>query len=357
VTEGVSRVDGVLDAAARRLAAAALRPARLLRRALWVPEILGLDPQLAAFLAIQRRSRLPSLETLPVAAARRLSHRGLAPLDSPPARMQAILEISGVGAPGLRVYRPHRRGAGLLLYFHGGGGVIGSIESHDAWCRFLAWHAEVQVVSVEYRLAPEHPHPAAIEDAVAAWRWVVDNAARLGATRLGVAGDSFGGYLAAMIDQATSRPRHHPRALPGGGGLPPPHVQALIYPLLDLAGESPSHDEFADGFLLTRPIIDWFLGHYLGAGRADAALLEIASPARLPVIARAAPAIVVTAGFDPLRDEDRAYARRLGDEAGAAVELQEHSDLVHGFVVMTGAIDRARVAGLQLAASVREQLR
>lgn len=348
----------------RALAAAALRRPRWLTAALRPPPAArtpGLDPQLAAILAVQHRARLPRVESLPVPAARRFSDAGLAPLDAAPLPMQELIEVGGLGpaAISLRLYRPHRRGAGLLVYFHGGGGVIGSVDSHDAWCRFLAFHGELQVASVEYRLAPEHPHPAAIEDALAAWRWAVAHAGRLGATRLAVGGDSFGGYLAALVDQATSRPAQHSPTLPGAAGLPPPALQVLIYPLVDLTLSSPSIEGNGEGYLLTSSMMRWFRQLYLGdaADAADAdARRRLASPLWASALPRAAPALVVLAGFDPLIDEGHAYARRLAGEAGAAVEVQEHADLVHGFVVMTGAVRRAREASLQLCAKLRERL-
>lgn len=341
--------------------------AALLAKPRWLSALLrptgaartgGLDPQIAAFLALQQRARVPAIESLPLRAARRLSEDGLAPFDCEPLPMQQLIEVAAdpaAGRPALRVYRPPQRGRGLVVYFHGGGGVIGSIASHDLWCRSLAHHAQVQVVSVEYRLAPEHRHPAAIEDAFAAWRWAVENAPRLGASRLGVAGDSFGGYLCAVLDQATSRPAHHSPSLPSAGGLPPPHVQALIYPLVDFTLTQPSITANGGGFLLTSSMMHWFREQYWP--NATVEMQRAASPLYAPAIPRAAPALLVLAGFDPLLDEGLAYADRLAEEAGAAVEVMEHADLVHGFVVMTGAIARARQACLQLCDRLREHLR
>jgi len=344
----------------RAAAAALLSQPRWISRLLRAPAAAragGLDPQLAALLTLQHRAGIPAIETLPIAGARRLSDEGLAPLDCAPLPMAQLIEVAGEaakGRPAMRIYRPLRRGRGLLVYFHGGGGVIGSIDSHDAWCRSLAHHAQVQVASVEYRLAPEDPHPAAIEDALAAWRWAVENAPRLGATRLGVGGDSFGGYLAALIDQATSRPAHHSATLPGAGGLPPPALQALIYPLVDFTLSSPSIEGNGGGYLLTASMMRWFRGHYWAGATAEQQ--RAASPLFAKAMPSAAPALLVLAGFDPLIDEGHAYANRLADEAGAAVEVMEHADLVHGFVVMTGAIARAREACLQLCERVRDRL-
>lgn len=346
--------------------------AALLARLRWLTSLLrptgaaraaGLDPQLAAFLTLQHRARIPAIESLPLAAARRWSEDGLAPFDCEPLPMQELIEVTAdaaLGRPAMRVYRPHRRGRGLLVYFHGGGGVIGSLASHDLWCRSLAFQSEAQVVSVEYRLAPEHRHPAAIEDALAAWRWALENAPRLGASRLGVAGDSFGGYLCAVLDQATSRPAHHSPMLPSAGGLPPPHVQGLIYPLVDFTLTQPSIEANGGtaeggGFLLTSSMMRWFRDQYWPGASVE--MQRAASPLHAAAIPSAAPALLVLAGFDPLLDEGRAYAHRLAEEAGAAVEVMEHDDLIHGFVVMTGAVERARQACARLAERLREHLR
>lgn len=343
-----------------RAAATAVLRQRWLTRLLRPPAPAragGLDPQLAALITLQHRARVPALETLSIAGARRLGEAGLAAFDCAPLPMQELIEVAAdpaSGRPPIRLYRPARRGRGLLVYFHGGGGVIGSLASHDAWCRSLAHHAEVQVASVDYRLAPEHPHPAAIEDALAAWRWAVDSGPRLGATRLGVGGDSFGGYLSALVDQATSRPAHHSKTLPSAGGLPPPALQALIYPLVDFTLSSPSIEANGEGYLLTASMIRWFRSQYWAGSTAEQQ--RAASPLFAPAMPSAAPALLVLAGFDPLIDEGHAYANRLADEAGAAVEVMEHADLVHGFVVMTGAVERARAAGLQLSERLRDRL-
>jgi acetyl esterase len=340
-----------------RVASAALlrwpRPLTTLLRPPPPARAAGLDPQLAAVLTLQHRLGLPGLETLDLRGARRLSDEGLAPLDAHPRALAEVRDVREAGAPLMRLYRPARRGPGLVVYFHGGGGVVGSIDSHDPWCRALAHHAEVQVLSVEYRLAPEHPHPAAIEDAIAAWRWASANAASLGATRLACGGDSFGGYLCAVLDQATSRPELHAPSLPSAAGLPAPALQILIYPLVDLTLSSPSIEGNGQGYLLTAAMMKWFRAHYWGDAKDDGARRD-ASPL-FTEMPRAADAIVMLAGFDPLLDEGRAYAKRLA-ESGAEVKILEHSALIHGFVVMTGAIRAARAACLELCEHVRAKL-
>jgi acetyl esterase len=253
----------------------------------------------------------------------------------------AMARVFDDAAPGpagplpVRIYKPRHARGGLILYFHGGGGVIGSVASADRFCRLYADTAGCAVASVEYRLAPEAPHPAAIDDALATFRWAVANAHRWGAdpARVAVAGDSFGGYLAAWIDRRTA-------ATAG----PRPCAQILIYPLTDLTLSSPSYHLFAEGFALTLPLIRWFRDHYA----PDPGTHRAASPLFLADLAGAVPALVVAAGFDCLRDEGKAYADRLA-AAGARVDYRRHTSLIHGFITMTGACDAARAAVLDLA--------
>jgi acetyl esterase len=292
-----------------------------------------LDVQLAAML---RGASLvgPRLERHEPAAARRISFELLDAFDADRVPMARVYDDSAPGPDGrvpVRVYRPRHDCGGLVVYFHGGGGVIGSIASYDRFCRLYADAAGCAIASVEYRLAPEHPHPAAIDDARAAWRWCCEHAHRWGAdpARMVAAGDSFGGYLAAWIDHAGRE-----------GVLPPPRAQVLIYPLVDLTLSSPSYQLFAEGFALTLPLIEWFRLHYL----PDRSAWREASPQFFPSMAGAAPALIVAAGFDCLRDEGRAYAARLTD-----VDYRLHPSLIHGFITMTGAIDAARDAVLDLA--------
>jgi acetyl esterase len=243
-------------------------------------------------------------------------------------------EPTGVGFEG----RP------LIVYFHGGGWTIGDLDTHDGVCRFLAANAGAGVLSVGYRLAPEHPFPAAVEDALAAFRWAASECARLGAdpSRIAVAGDSAGGNLAAAVS-----------LLARDEGGPQPALQALIYPVADTAGTWPSRDAFAEGFLLTRADMDWFEGHYLanGSDREDprVSLLRATDLSGLP------PAYVAVAGFDPLRDEGEAYAERLR-EAGVQVALRRHPGLIHGFANLTEICPSAREAMQELAGAVRMAL-
>jgi acetyl esterase len=229
----------------------------------------------------------------------------------------------------------------LLVYFHGGGWTTGSLDTQDSPCRFLSTHSGAAVLSVDYRLAPEHPFPAAVEDALAAFVWAAESAPQIGAdpARIAVAGDSAGGNLAAAVG-LLARDRDGPR----------PAMQALIYPVTETAGRQPSRDLFAAGFLLTSADMDWFERHYLpeASMREDprVSVLRAADLAGLP------PAYVATAGFDPLRDEGEAYAERM-HAAGVSVALRRHPGLIHGFANMTAVSRSARTAMLELAGALR----
>ncbi|MCB9575210.1 MAG: alpha/beta hydrolase, partial [Kofleriaceae bacterium] len=243
----------------------------------------------------------------------------------------------------VRVYVPHGAGSAMIVFFHGGGGVIGSVDSYDLTVRMLAARTGCVVASVDYRLAPEDPHPAAIEDAVAAWAWARAAAPRFGCdpARLAVAGDSFGGFLAAWVERRAR-----------DAGLGAPALTVLIYPLLDLTLTQPSIDTFADGFLLTRAMMTWFRGLYLPG---DDAARRAASPLLLDDVRDAAPALIVTAGFDPLRDEGAAWAERLR-ATGARVTYRCHPELVHGFIGLTGGFRRADAATRALCDDVAAAL-
>jgi acetyl esterase len=234
----------------------------------------------------------------------------------------------GEGDRRARIYRPEAaRGASTpgLVWFHGGGFVIGSIESHDGICRRLAKEAGVVVVSVDYRLAPEHPFPAAVHDAVAATRWVVDNAAslELDPRAVAVGGDSAGGNLAAVTAQTLRTGPHRPA------------FQLLIYPATDFTRGHPSHTHFNRGLVLTKESMDWFTHNYLPSKEdvrdPRASCLFADDLAGLP------PAFVLTAGFDPLRDEGRAYAERMR-AAGVVVDHHCSEASVHGFLNMAGSL-------------------
>ena len=262
----------------------------------------------------------------------------------PMARVEPV-EIPGpAGTIAARHYVPHGaapESGPLLVYFHGGGWVIGDLDTHDAPCRFLAANSGVRVLAIDYRLAPEHPFPAAPEDAFAAYAWASANAAALGCDpgRVAVGGDSAGANLAAAVS-----------LLAREAGLRLPAMQLLIYPVTVTDEEMPSRHTFGDGFLLSRPDMDFFEGHYLPAGtdRGDTrvSVLRAADLSGLP------PAYLAIAGFDPLRDEGVAFAKRL-EEAGVPVSLRLHPGLVHTFANLTAIGPSARQAMLEAVGALR----
>jgi acetyl esterase len=286
---------------------------------------------------------------LPPVEARALLGRGAAvsqsPRPIPMARVESV-EIPTEAGPLLaRHYVPAGLPAGapapLLVFFHAGGFVIGDLDSHDGVCRFLAAGAGIAVLSVDYRLAPEHPFPAATEDAWDSFAWAVANAGELGAdpARVAVGGDSAGGNLAAGICQ---------RGRDEGG--PVAAMQLLIYPVTDSAEDRPSRLLFGEGFFLTREDIDRFEDFYLPpGGDADDPRISIL---KAPDLSGLPPAYVTTAGFDPLRDEGEAYAIRMREE-GTKVALRRHPGLIHGFANQAAVSRSSRGAMLELAGALR----
>lgn len=286
---------------------------------------------------------------MPVERAREITRAEAAVAAArPPLPMAAVeaLDLPGPARPlPARLYVPPAPAAAepgpLLVYYHGGGWVIGDLDTHDDVCRFLAARAGVRVLSVAYRLSPEHPFPAPVDDALAAFEWVAANAAGLGAdpTRIAVGGDSAGGNLAAVVSML---------ARDGGGAAPA--FQLLIYPVTDAGGGTASRRLFADGYLLTEADMDYFERHYLppGCDRDDPRV----SILRAPDLSGLAPAYVVTAGFDPLRDEGEAYALRMR-EAGVPVALRRHPGQVHSFANQTAISRSARAAMHEVAGALR----
>jgi acetyl esterase len=232
------------------------------------------------------------------------------------------LTITGPDGPlRARHYRtPDATVAPLLVFFHGGGFVVGDLESHDGLCRLICRDAAIHVLAVDYRLAPEHKAPAAVDDCVAAYRWALDHAAELGAdaSRIGVGGDSAGGNLAALV---ALRCRDE--------GIRQPALQVLLYPVLDLSAKTRSRTLFSDGFFLSKQDRDWFNSMYLD-GTDIAADDARVSPLQAKDLSGLAPALVLTAGFDPLRDEGNDYAAAL-NQAGITVDHRQFDSLTHGF--------------------------
>jgi acetyl esterase len=282
--------------------------------------------------------------------ARARNRAGAQALAGPRRPMAAVerLEIPGPGgAIPARLYVPHGLPASpqpLIVHFHGGGWVIGSLDTADGVCRFLSTSVGARVLSVDYRLAPEHPFPAAVEDAFAAFRWAAVRAPELDSdpSRIVLAGDSAGGNLAA----ATS-------LLAAALGEHRPAMQLLLYPVTDAVGGQRSRDLFADGFLLTRTDMDWFEAHYLPDESAlrdpRVSMLRAADLSGLP------PTHVATAGFDPLRDEGELFAVRAR-AAGVRTVLHRHPGLIHGFANMTAISRTARAAMHGIAAALRADL-
>src|SRR5215469_10967110 len=244
----------------------------------------------------------------------------------------------------LRLYRPSsERPLPALLYFFGGGWVLGTIDTADGVSRSLANSTGALVAVVGYRLAPEHPFPAAIEDCYAAVRWVAEHAGEIGAdpARLAVGGDSAGGNLAAAV---ALRARADGPALAG---------QLLVYPNTDQMADDQSMRAAEDPFLFNRHSVAWYRQHYL-ASPGDAAN-PLASPLRAEKLAGLPPALVITAEYDPLRDQGEAYARRLADD-GVQVELSRYPGMAHGFFTMAGTVDASRAAVAQVASRLRTWL-
>ena len=305
-----------------------------------------LDPDAAAvFKAFQEAGR-PAYETLTPPEAREFYLAARVVSNPQPPELESVRPLSIPAPHGsipARLYTPKtlRKMGGLapcLVFFHGGGWVIGDLDSHDVVCRKLADEGQLIVISVDYRLAPEHKFPAAIDDAITAAKWVASNAKELGvdAARLMVGGDSAGGNLAAVVALA---------ARDGDG--PKLAGQLLIYPATDFAMKTPSHSEPETSILLTHSVIKWFCNHYLN-GPADVDNWR-ASPARAKALARLPPAYVLTAGGDPLRDEGDEYAKRLKD-AGVPVAYKHFPGQFHGFFTMGKLLPQADVAASEIAA-------
>ncbi len=304
-------------------------------------QTLAADVQLQ--LRLKRLTRQAGAETKPMAQGRRvIAHdTRLVGGDQP---VGSVRDLVAGGRPA-RLYVPTGAPASgpLLVFLHGGGFMHGDLETHDPACRFLAENAGVRVLAVDYRLGPEHRFPAAYDDALAAYAWVVDHAPELGADpdRLGVGGDSAGGTLATGVAIAAARHGW------------PCRVQLLVYPATDARRATRSADLFADGFYLTSAYMELANRSYAAT---DADLDDPRySPAKADLPPGLAPALVFTAGFDPLRDEGEAYAERL-TEAGAKVELTRFPDQIHGFFNVVGVGRSSRDANRRVAAALRSAM-
>ena len=313
---------------------------------------MALDPQAKAVIELAIKAGRPPYHTLSPKEARQLFLE-TRPFSTPPApAIGTVRDLAAEGPVGqipLRLYRPagvpEATRLPVYVYFHGGGWVIGDLESHDVLCRQLTAESAACVIAVDYRLAPEHKFPAAADDAWAATRWIAANAAELNVdpARLAVGGDSAGGNLAAVVALMARE-----------AGGPAIALQVLIYPVTDVGRESGSYTDFAEGYMLTRESMRWFTAHYLG--RKEDAMDWRVSPLRASSLAGLPPALVITAGFDPLRDEGAAYATRLR-EAGVTVDYVSFGGMIHGFAGMGRVLDSAlRVVAL-IGGSLRQALR
>ncbi len=307
-----------------------------------------LHPQTRALLDFIEQRQIPPTHTLGVADARAWyrDRRGVTQPAPPEVAQVHDLQASGPhGSIPVRAYRPlgsaDTETLPVLVYYHGGGWVIGDLDTHDTLCRELANGAGCAVIAVDYRLAPEHRFPAAVDDCLAATRWVRANAAalHLDAARLAVGGDSAGGNLAAVVSIAAR----------DSGDLPIA-FQLLIYPATDAHRSHPSHTENGEGYLLTQETMAYFSDHYL-PNRADYEDWR-ASPLLREDLSNLPPALVLTAGYDPLRDEGRAYAERL-TAAGSHASCVCFDRQIHGFVPMGKVLDEANTAVALCAAELR----
>jgi acetyl esterase len=298
-----------------------------------------LDPSLQVLLAAQRATGANGLVIADDALLSRANFAVLSQtLDERDVRVAEVVQVSVPGPAGAIPARHYRPATGespapLLVFFHGGGWVLGDLDSHDSACRLITRDAGIHVLAVDYRRAPEHRAPAAVDDALAAYRWARQHAADLGADprRVAVGGDSAGGNLAAVVTR-----------LARDAGDPLPSLQWLIYPLSDMRGGTRSRSLLGDGFLLTKHDVEWFQDTYLegsGLDRTD----PLVSPVLADDLAGLSPALVVTAGFDPLRDEGDQYAAKLR-EAGVTVDHRQMSTMIHGFInlnVLGGGVAQA----------------
>ncbi len=312
---------------------------------------MGLEREAQAVIDLTIAAGRPPYHTLSPKEARQLFRDTRGAVQPRPPEMAAVKDLTADGPHGpipLRLYRPLGPAAGAplpaLVYYHGGGWVIGDLDTHDVVCRQLAEQSGVVVVSVDYRMAPEHKFPAAVDDAFAALTWVAGSGAAHGidGRRLAVGGDSAGGNLAAVVS-IVARDR----------GGPAVSFQLLIYPVTDMASDAPSHTAYANGYLLTQDSMLWFIDHYLGSPQ-DASDWR-ASPLLAPSLDRLPRALVMTAGYDPLRDEGDEYARRLR-EAGNVVDHICYGGMIHGFVGMGRLVATANRAIAHAGVSLRQAL-
>ena len=290
------------------------------------------DAATAAYLKAVNAVVAPPFDSLEPVALRAAVRNGRAAIAPPTIELQSVRDIARSGAaPAMRVYRPAKGELPALIYFCGGGWVLGDLDTHDGLCRSLAQESGCVVIAVDYRKAPEHPFPAAVEDAIAGLRWVASHAADLGidAKRLAIGGDSAGANIASvatMTLHATGGPRFV--------------WQLMLYPLVDRPSTTGSYAEFGRGHSLTADALAWFFDKYAPAAAAAGIPDWWLTPIDAPGLSNLPATLVIVAGCDPLRDEGTEFARRLADR-GVAAELIEFEDQIHGFANCGDAFPRA----------------
>lgn len=309
---------------------------------------MALDPQIEILLGLAKKANLPEVWQLTPDQGREQYLTRVNKLKF----SEAIFRTEDRRIPGpgsdipIRIYTPRELKTSeklpVLMWFHGGGFVIGSLETHDSVCRMLANQADCLVVSVDYRLAPESPFPAAVEDCLAATKWVALHAVEFGGDGacMAVGGDSAGANLATVM-AILARDAAHPKLV----------FQLLVYPCVAPEPETPSHHKFKEGYVLSRNSITWFYRQYL-RNKKDVNDFRFA-PLLLDDLSSLPPSLIIVAGYDPLRDEGIDYAKRL-IEAGNKVRLSNYEGMVHGFYLMGGAVDAAKRAVAESAATMRQ---
>ncbi len=308
---------------------------------------MTVHPDIKALLDQLNQDEGPRIWEMSTSEAREL-YQGMAamldPTDVPIGKVEDMSFTTAAATVPVRVYTPVAAPGGplpCLVFYHGGGFVIGDLDTHDALCRQLANHACCKVVAVHYRRAPEDQFPAAVDDSLAAIHWVESQAGNLGidANRLAVAGDSAGGNLAAVVSQLTQQVKG-----------PKVCFQILIYPTTRVRAETESMTENAEGYFLDRATMDWFMDCYIPKD------VDTTDPRLSPLLAEdlsgLPPAYVITAGFDPLRDEGKAYADRLSS-SGVEVTYKHYDDMIHGFFNMTGLLEDGRDAVKEAAKALK----
>ena len=310
---------------------------------------MTLDPQVEYVLGLVKKSSYPEFHTVSAVEAREVFETTAPALNVRPEDVFRAEDrvIDGVeGEIPIRIYTPHEPAVGelmpIIVFYHGGGFVIGSLDSYDSLARVFANMVDCIVVSVDYRLAPEYKFPAAVDDGLEAYQWISDNAGDLGgdARRMAIVGDSAGGNVTAVTAIGIREE-----------GDIPPLLQVLIYPVVGGAPETLSHHEFAEGYMLTRADILWFYDCYLN--HAEDATDPRFAPLLEDDLSGLAPALVIVAEYDPLRDEGIAYAERM-HAAGVHVELANYDGMVHGFLSIADAVDMGKAAIDQVTSALRK---